>query len=277
MLKSRIQGFVAGLLAVILLVATFALASPAIREVFYGVNVVVNGELQEFDDDMQPFISDGRTFLPVRGIAEVLGIEVNWDGETQTVYIGEMPELLPIAPNIGDVIEFGGIQWRVLDLEDGKVLLLSEYLLEQVPYHNALEEVMWDTSDIRHWLNSEFYYRFATEERERIAETLVINNNDPWQDRSGGSDTVDKIFLLSFEELVQYLGDCENPAMAWADGHRNVAWIARFEGGDPGMWWLRSPSGADCCKGYIGYYGGILVTSPTQTDVAIRPAMWVYL
>jgi len=248
MLKSRIQGFVAGLLAAILLVATFALASPAIREVFYGVNVVVNGEPQEFDDDMQPFISDGRTFLPVRGIAEVLGIDVNWDGETQTVYIGEMPELPPIAtPNIGEIIEFGGIQWRVLDLEDGKALLLSEYLLEQMSYHNSQARVTWETSDIRYWLNNDFYNRFTVGERARIAET-----------------TVGKIFLLSIEEVEQYWGE-------------NDARRAYLENGEPWPWWLRSTSYDTFRAMFIWYHGGIGYIMVTDTYMAIRPAMWVYL
>ena len=96
MLKPRLQGFIAGILIAILLISTLALASPTIREVFYGVNVTVNGVPQEFADDSQPFISDGRTFLPVRAIAEVLGIDINWNPATQTVYIGEMPEIAAI-------------------------------------------------------------------------------------------------------------------------------------------------------------------------------------
>jgi len=91
MFKQRLQGFIAGVLVFVLIVGTLAIASPNVREVFFGVNVVVNGELQEFDYDMRPFISEGRTFLPVRGIAEALGVPVEWDGDAQTVYIGERP------------------------------------------------------------------------------------------------------------------------------------------------------------------------------------------
>jgi len=96
MLKQRLQGFIAGVLITVLLVGTLALAMPQIREVFYGVNVIVNGVPQDFDDDMLPFIMDGRTFLPVRGIAEALGVDVNWDDSTNTVYIGDMPEIASV-------------------------------------------------------------------------------------------------------------------------------------------------------------------------------------
>jgi len=120
MTKQRIQGFLAGLLAAILLIATFAIASPAIREVFYGVNVVVDGVPQDFDADSQPFISDGRTFLPVRAIAEALGVDVNWDGETQTVYIGETPaRTTPIEhPIIG--------RWNTIEAFEDGVLVYPE-------------------------------------------------------------------------------------------------------------------------------------------------------
>jgi hypothetical protein len=51
------------------------------------VGVVVNGVRQNFAADSQPFISGGRTFLPVRGIAESLGADVTWNSATSTVYI----------------------------------------------------------------------------------------------------------------------------------------------------------------------------------------------
>lgn len=38
--------------------------------------------------DVAPFILDGRTFVPLRFIAEALGEDVQWDGNTRTVYIG---------------------------------------------------------------------------------------------------------------------------------------------------------------------------------------------
>ena len=40
-----------------------------------------------------------------------------------------------IRASVGDVIQFGGIDWLVLDIQDGKALLLSEKILEERPYH----------------------------------------------------------------------------------------------------------------------------------------------
>ncbi|MCL1883396.1 MAG: stalk domain-containing protein [Defluviitaleaceae bacterium] len=65
----------------------FANTGGVIRELFFGVNVMVDGVPQHFDYDMRPFIIGGRTYLPVRGIADTLGVEINWEGSTNTVYL----------------------------------------------------------------------------------------------------------------------------------------------------------------------------------------------
>ena len=45
----------------------------------------VNGETKELD--VPVFTEQGRTFLPVRFVAEALGANVNWDAATKTVTI----------------------------------------------------------------------------------------------------------------------------------------------------------------------------------------------
>jgi len=94
MSKERIKGIVMGFILSTVLSASFivlANTNGVMREVFYGVRVVVDGVPQNFDYDMRPFLTGGRAFLPVRGIADALGLDVDWDGSTQTVYIGGRP------------------------------------------------------------------------------------------------------------------------------------------------------------------------------------------
>jgi hypothetical protein len=50
--------------------------------------VYVDGKLQIFSD-AQPIIVDGRTLVPIRSVAEVLGAQVNWEDSTQTVLINK--------------------------------------------------------------------------------------------------------------------------------------------------------------------------------------------
>lgn len=52
---------------------------------------VKNGE--KLETDVSPMLIDGRTYLPIRAVAEALGYGVEWDNDTRTVYINmESPE-----------------------------------------------------------------------------------------------------------------------------------------------------------------------------------------
>jgi hypothetical protein len=93
----QVKGFVAGILVMLMLsgITVFAAArTEAISISFNGIRLVVNGEHVTPRDGagnvVEPFIWNGTTYLPVRAVANALGQEVNWDGNTQTVYIGQM-------------------------------------------------------------------------------------------------------------------------------------------------------------------------------------------
>ena len=59
---------------------------------YVGVSLVVDGmpivPRDVNGNTVEPFIVDGTTYLPVRAVAEALGKEVSWDGDTKTVFIG---------------------------------------------------------------------------------------------------------------------------------------------------------------------------------------------
>ncbi|NLZ91929.1 MAG: copper amine oxidase N-terminal domain-containing protein, partial [Clostridiales bacterium] len=50
-----------------------------------GVRVRLNGEMLSFD--VHPFIENGRVLVPLRGVMEGLGADVEWDGQTRTVSV----------------------------------------------------------------------------------------------------------------------------------------------------------------------------------------------
>lgn len=58
----------------------------------YGITVKYNGETQVLKgadgSTVYPITYDGTTYLPVRAISNLLGINVDWDGATQTVILG---------------------------------------------------------------------------------------------------------------------------------------------------------------------------------------------
>ena len=58
--------------------------------------------------------------------------------------------------NIGSVIIFGDYQWRILHIKDGKMLILTDEIIEQRDYHDKKENITWEHSEIRNFLNHEF-------------------------------------------------------------------------------------------------------------------------
>ena len=95
MFKERLKGYVAGFVCCTLIsVSILVLADTYTtnKEVTYGVRVILRGDELYFDQDSRPFIAHGRTFLPVRVLAEMLGIYVDFDETTNTVYLTDIPE-----------------------------------------------------------------------------------------------------------------------------------------------------------------------------------------
>lgn len=73
--------------------AADAIKTQMIEANYMGIKVVVNGiEVTPKDaagHEVEPFTSNGTTYLPVRAVAAALGQDVEWDGATKTVYIGD--------------------------------------------------------------------------------------------------------------------------------------------------------------------------------------------
>ena len=102
---------------------------------------------------------------------------------------------------VGETIEFGNypqeedgtekpIEWIVMKNEGNQVLLLSKYVLDAKPYNEGWEDVTWQTSDIRKWLNNEFYTTaFNKAEKAKIRTSLIKNEDNSMYGTSGGNDT----------------------------------------------------------------------------------------
>lgn len=96
-MKKRLQGLVAGVLIGATVAGGTALAkniTETINAVYMNVKLVVDGEEVVPKDVagnvVEPFIYNGTTYLPVRAVGQAFNKDVNWDGETATVYIGDV-------------------------------------------------------------------------------------------------------------------------------------------------------------------------------------------
>lgn len=97
MKKTRtVRTFLAGVLAALLVVGMIPSALAAAGKtitVYPGINIYIDDQKLEPKDangkPVEVFTYNGTTYLPVRAIAEALGKNVQWDGRTQSVYLGQ--------------------------------------------------------------------------------------------------------------------------------------------------------------------------------------------
>jgi hypothetical protein len=196
---------------------------------------------------------------------------------------------LPLV-SMGEVIHFGEYEWLILDKQDGKALLITKEIIGERAYNGEPhKDVTWGSCSLRQWLNDEFYSSFAEADRLRIVETKLVNEDNQWYDTDGGSDTTDKIWLLSLSELVQYFGDSGKLSGGTQenkhyfsdqyDDTRLAIWNERWTGGgdDGYWWWLRSPGFNNQNIAIVTDYGNIYVGGHYPDDLTggVRPVMWI--
>ena len=184
------------------------------------------------------------------------------------------------------------VKWRVLSNADGKLFLLSDQNLDVVRYNESFNPVTWETCTLREWLNgcdgnpyedSFIGTAFSDKETAAIAETSVVNDDNPSHGTSGGSDTTDKVFLLSIAQATDTAyGFTDNYDVTDARVSRNTAYVASgghtggymYAVGEADEWWLRSP-------GHDAFYSSVVLRDGYLNDngdyvggnyVAVRPA-----
>lgn len=175
------------------------------------------------------------------------------------------------------------IVWRVLEETEDTLFVLSEYNIECKQFHQNEESVVWENSSLRKWLNNEFYYRaFNNEEQECILEIVISNEFNPVYFAKGGRETQDKIFLLSFRDVLNTKLGFESyiPHSVTREA-KNTDWV-RIMGAltNPekgmGWWWLRSPGENNLYTGRCDYSGAIYFSGlPITMFGSIRPVMYL--
>ena len=242
---------------------------------------------------------------------------------SESLKLSELPpvDALPLISDVvngdvadGETIKFGGYSWIVLDAQDDKALILSERIIEHRAYNELMLIVKWEDCDLREYLNTEFFdVTFNENEKSRIMETIVINDDNSWYGTDGGRDTIDRVFLLSINEVVRYFGDSgqlenrpENDGRySWMtdkyfpfiDDKFNYLRAAMDIKGVYSWWWLRSPGFYDIERdnvsfaAVIGDHDGYLwmsgcsvfsnskynYTPDEYNGAGVRPALWLDL
>lgn len=175
------------------------------------------------------------------------------------------------------------VEWIVLEEKDGKCLLLSKCGLDAVSYQDNEGDTDWEKSTLRAWLNKDFLEKsFTADEQSAIQTTTVVNGAGQGASYScnAGTDTEDKIFLLSYREAFSvYFPQpedrlCEPTQTAQAHG---VLYSLTGDQNDiPScVWWLRSP--ADRLANAMQVYcdSTEIFSDVHFSNAAVRPALWV--
>ena len=216
--------------------------------------------------------------------------------------------LTPVIIKEGSVIPFGKYQWRVLKIDGNSALIMTEGVIEHRPYHEEFTQITWEHCDLRKYLSKQFYDTFDPVDRARILETKITDCDNPWYSTKWGNSTVDRIFLLSTTEVLQYFGDSgdvknnkrwyynDNDELVLSDAEHwecgeclndqyndmrkalnhkvyNVGW-------DEKEWWLRSPGiNVRYTTVMIGKIGELFICGADvyMTDIGVRPALWLML
>ena len=206
------------------------------------------------------------------------------------------------AYKVGDKITFGSypfyedgrekaIDWIILDIDkNNNALLISDYALDNVKYNEVYEDVTWETSSIRKWLNNDFLNKaFTDEQQSKIIVSYIENKDNAEYKTKGGNNTYDKLFLLSIDEANRYFKNDETRTAyptPYAKSKRSVngnLWVSKeivsTDRGGSCFWWLRS-SGYRQYRTALVNLGGRMDSRGDNVDVgifAVRVALKINL
>ncbi len=215
---------------------------------------------------------------------------------------------------VGDIIQFGcyqqstcsdekePIEWLILDIYQGKALLISKQILDYLGFvSDPYSADDWAKCSLREWLNREFLETAFSEDERNMILTVPVDdwvcctfNDTILEDFVRGDETKttdDKVFLLSIDEACE--SDLSHPklldilsntsATMYAESKNNFAPYASIHG-----WWLRTSGDYSTqaayafCSAHTPYdpeygYGKEVFFGNGLKSISegIRPAIWI--
>lgn len=176
------------------------------------------------------------------------------------------------------------IEWIVLDCDGAKSLLRTRYAIDTC--HDDLVDYRWAQSDCRAWLNSGFLAdAFSADEQSAILTTKLSNSIEtahPKFGADGGEDTEDRVFLLSYQEAVRYLGekpkeprctDYAQKARGIAAGSKSCDSLLRSVNIVTNV----SKNTQEIAEAYINWGGLYTANATVPKHVCVQPVIWVDL
>lgn len=193
-------------------------------------------------------------------------------------------------PNNVYYFKYEPLTWRVLDPDEGYIM--CDNAIDSQAYQNFVIKKDgklynskdctnyvsdWETCSLRQWLNKTFYNTAFSREEKMLIGTTFLENNSPdgtWF----GTDTGDKIFILSFDDVI-------NSAYGFDSSKSEFDEARKLKGTDYSKcqgvyisqgyphWWLRTPGDAEAVYLVSSYGWAALGQGVYGTGVGVVPAL----
>jgi hypothetical protein len=113
---------------------------------------------------------------------------------------------------IGDTFKIAGIEWKILDITEKGYACLATENLKDMKFDNDSSD--WKTSDLREYLNEEFYQTLVDD----IGYLSIIPFNRNLLSLDGQTEygsCEDRVSLLTFDEYRQYRALIQDTGYWW--------------------------------------------------------------
>ena len=287
----------------------FQLATTAVDSSAHGCGIgsaLIAHQLNEYDKQGMPTYLEATTRRVAGGLYSRLG----YQPIGQTIFFPNGAEAYPMwrpaqepdsifaslkqvnitqkYPLLDSIMRFGKFDWRVLDVQDDKMLLLCDTVIESGKFNELYEAITWENSSLRKYLNGDFYNTFSLEEKSKILRLPISNYPNQWFGTSSGGETKDYVFLLGVDGVVKYFGDSKQlrskntNSYYYINDHFNDARRAVDRNGTLSCWWLRTSGNLPELATFVTAdgrisMGGDFVNRSSKFSAGIRPSVWVKL
>ncbi len=156
------------------------------------------------------------------------------------------------------------IEWEILEYDEknGRVLLISRYVIEERKYASSVKKSDWAKSALCSYLNKDFLKKSFTDKEQALIATVTVDKKE------------EKVYILSLSEYNKYLGVKDYKEYDKDEDLAIYNAMSRDANGDTNNIWLRT-NGAKTKKiqEYL-YDGSVYKCSPTE-ESGVRPVLWL--
>lgn len=138
------------------------------------------------------------------------------------------------------------LNWLVISENSESATLLCDTFVDKRDYNDVSDSYIWESCELRRWLNSDFYNSaFTSEEQERILSKTYSNLDNPVYMIDGGNDTTDLVTIPSLSDMEDIYYESVGNNTKGRDNHKEFcladACSQLNDVDDREWWWLRSP------------------------------------